>query len=490
MTSRVNGPMTQRADSMGEGSVGPARSTMAPLVGLSLAMLLPSLATSIANAALPILAQSFAASFQAAQWILLAYLLAITAMVVVAGTVGDQFGRRRLLLAGVGLFSSASLLCGAAPTLGWLVAARGAQGLGAAIMMALATAFVADVVPKGRMGRAMGLMGTMSAIGTTLGPSLGGMLTTMAGWPAIFLVNGPIGALILLILWRTLPPDRLVPARDRAAIDSMGIVLLVLTLGAYALTMTIGRGHFGLRNAALLLLSLLAAGAFVLVQMRARSPLIRLAMFRNAALRTGLVTSVLVSAIMMATLVVGPFYLSRALRLNGTIVGIILSAGPFVAALSGMPAGRLVDRHGTVPMIMGGLAAMLAGTLALAILPQGGLAGYVLPIVVITAGYALFQAANNAMIMAQALSDQRGANAGLLNLARNLGLITGASVMGAVFAYGVADDVITASPAAIVVGLRMTFAAASLLVVLALAMMRRLGRARTPAHSNSGVGHP
>lgn len=92
--------------------------------------------------------------------------------------------------------------------------------------------------------------------------------------------------------------------------------------------------------------------------------------------------------------------------------------------------------------------------------------------------------------MAQALSDQRGANAGLLNLARNLGLITGASVMGAVFAYGVADDVITASPAAIVVGLRMTFAAASLLVVLALAMMRRLGRARTPAHSNSGVGHP
>ncbi|AUW60512.1 MFS transporter (plasmid) [Sphingobium sp. SCG-1] len=479
MNSKPQGLLATHAASMDDICVGPDRSTMEPLVGLSLAMLLPSLATSIANAALPVLAQSFTASFQAAQWILLAYLLAITAMIVVAGTVGDRLGRRRLLLAGVGLFSGASLLCGAAPTLGWLIAARVGQGLGAAIMMALATAFVADVVPKGRLGRAMGLMGTMSAIGTTLGPSLGGMLTTMAGWPAIFLVNGPLGVVTFLILWRTLPSDRVAPARDRAAIDILGIVLLILTLGAYTLAMTIGRGRFGLANVALLLLALLAAGVFVLAQMRVRSPLIRLAMFRNAALRTGLAASVLVSAIMMATLVVGPFYLSRALLLNGTMLGIVLSAGPFVAALSGMPAGRLVDRHGIVPMIIGGLAAMLVGTLALAVLPQGGLASYVLPIVIITAGYALFQAANNSMIMAQASPDQRGVNSGLLNLARNLGLITGTSVMGAVFAYGVAGDVVTASPVAIGVGLRMTFAMASLLVVLAMAMMRGLGRVRT-----------
>ncbi|MCF8710445.1 MFS transporter [Rhizorhapis sp. SPR117] len=134
-------------------------------------------------------------------------------------------------------------MCGAAPTLGWLIAARVAQGLGAAIMMALATAFVADVLPKGRLGRAMGLMGTMSAIGTMLAPSLGGMLTTMAGWPAIFLIDVPLGVVTFLILWRTLPSNRVAPARDRTAIDTLGMVLLILTLGAYALAMTIGRGQ-------------------------------------------------------------------------------------------------------------------------------------------------------------------------------------------------------------------------------------------------------
>lgn len=110
-------------------------------------------------------------------------------------------------------------------------------------MMALATAFVADVLPKGRLGRAMGLMGTMSAIGTMLAPSLGGMLTTMAGWPAIFLIDVPLGVVTFLILWRTLPSNRVAPARDRTAIDTLGMVLLILTLGAYALAMTIGRGQ-------------------------------------------------------------------------------------------------------------------------------------------------------------------------------------------------------------------------------------------------------
>ena len=118
------------------------------LAGLSLSMLLSSLGTSIANVALPTLAQAFDASFQDVQWIVLAYLLAITTLIVSVGRLGDIIGRRRLLLAGIVLFTVASLLCGAAPTLWLLIAARAAQGLGAAIMMALAMAFVGETVPK------------------------------------------------------------------------------------------------------------------------------------------------------------------------------------------------------------------------------------------------------------------------------------------------------------------------------------------------------
>ena len=171
-------------------------------------MLLSSLGTSIANVGLPTLAQAFNASFQEVQWIVLAYLLAITTLIVSVGRLGDITGRRRLLLAGIFLFTVASVLCGVAPTLWLLIAARAAQGLGAAIMMALTMAFVGETVPKAKTGSAMGLLGTMSAIGTALGPSLGGVLIAGLGWRAIFLVNVPLGILTFLLAYRYLPVDR------------------------------------------------------------------------------------------------------------------------------------------------------------------------------------------------------------------------------------------------------------------------------------------
>src|SRR3954469_24113840 len=175
------------------------------LLSLSLSMLLSSLGTSIANVALPTLAQAFGASFQQVQWIVLAYLLASTTLIVSVGRLGDIAGRRRLLLAGIALFTAASVLCGVAPTLWLLIAARAVQGLGGAIMMALTMAFVGDTVPKARTGSAMGLLGTMSAIGTALGPSLGGLLISGFGWRAIFLVNIPLGIAAFLLARRHLP---------------------------------------------------------------------------------------------------------------------------------------------------------------------------------------------------------------------------------------------------------------------------------------------
>jgi EmrB/QacA subfamily drug resistance transporter len=442
------------------------------LASLSLAVLLSSLGTSIANVGLPTLAQAFTASFQQVQWIVLAYLLAITTLIVSVGRLGDLLGRRRLLLTGVFLFTAASLLCGVAPTLGMLIAARTAQGLGAAVMMALALAFVADTVPKARTGSAMGLLGTMSAIGTALGPSVGGMLIAGLGWRAIFLVKVPLGILTLLLAHRNLPVDRRAARPDRAGLDPLGTLLLALTLAAYALGMTIGRGHFGPLNMALLVTALIGVGLFVLAEARSASPLLRLPMLGDPVLRTGLVTSALVSTVMMATLVVGPFYLARALGLDAALVGLVLSVGPLVAALTGAPAGRLVDRAGAQPVSIIGLIGMAAGCVLLSALPANfGIPGYVAPITVITAGYALFQTANNTAVMADVSADQRGVVSGMLNLSRNLGLITGTSVLGAVFALASATaDITTAHPAAVSTGMRITFAVAAMLIVVALAI--------------------
>jgi EmrB/QacA subfamily drug resistance transporter len=461
----------------GTGEAGTGRAKLTPsvrwtLASLSLSMLMPSLDTSIANVGLPTLAQAFAASFQDVQWIVLAYLLAITTLIVSAGRLGDIIGRRRLLLAGIGLFTVASLLCGIAPTLWLLIAARAAQGLGAAIMMALTMALVGETVPKARTASAMGLLGTMSAIGTTLGPSLGGVLIAGFGWRVIFLINVPLGILNLLLALRTLPVDRRAAKTDRAEFDAVGTLLLALTLAAYALAMTIGRSSFGPRNVELLSAAIVGGILFVFAQARVASPLLRLAMFRDATLSSGLAMSVLVSTVMMATLVVGPFYLSRALGLDAARVGLVMSVGPLVAALTGVPAGRIVDRFGTHRMTTVGLVGMAAGLLALCTASgRFGVAAYLAAIVAVTANYALFQAANNTTVMTNVRPDQRGVISGMLSLSRNLGLITGASAMGAVFALASATtDITTVHPQAAAAGMRATFIVAALLIVVALAI--------------------
>jgi EmrB/QacA subfamily drug resistance transporter len=440
------------------------------LASLSLSMLLSSLGTSIANVGLPTMAQAFDASFQDVQWIVLAYLLAITTLIVSVGRLGDITGRRRLLLAGVVVFTVASVLCGVAPTLWLLVAARAVQGVGAAIMMALTIAFVGETVPKARTGSAMGLLGTMSALGTALGPSLGGVLIAGLGWRAVFLVNVPLGILTFLLAYRTLPVDRREPKTDRAGFDTMGTLVLTLTLATYALAMTIGRGTFGALNMVLLLAALFGAGIFVLTEIRASSPLIALAMFRDPTLSAGFVMSALVSTVMMVTLVVGPFYLSLALGLDAALVGIVLSVGPLVVALTGVPAGRMTDRIGGERMAFVGLMGIATGSFILAIMPTlVGISGYLAPIVAITVGYALFQTANNTLVMADVSPSQRGVISGILNLSRNLGLITGSSAMGAVFAFASGTiDISTARPEAVAIGMRVTFAVAGVLIVLAL----------------------
>ena len=469
-------PIVAGRDEAVAGSAERTLSVRWALASLSLAMLLSSLGTSIANVALPTLAQAFAASFQEVQWIVLAYLLAITTLIVSVGRLGDIAGCRRLLLAGILLFTAASVLCGVAPTLGLLIAARAAQGLGAAVMMALTLAFVGETVPKARTGSAMGLLGTMSAIGTALGPSLGGVLISGLGWRAIFLVNLPLGILALLLAQRHLPVDRPVdrrePKTERAGFDTMGTLLLALTLAAYALAMTIGRGSFGAINMALLLAAAVGAGLFLLAEARAASPLIRLAMFRDPGLSSSLAMSALVATVMMATLVVGPFYLSRALGLDAALVGLVMSIGPIISTVSGVPAGRIVDRLGAPFMVIVGLIAMAAGSFALSVLPaMFGIAGYVAAIAVLTPGYQLFQAANNTAVMMDVHRDQRGVVSGMLNLSRNLGLITGASLMGAVFAVASATtDIATALPEAVATGMRITFAVAAILIVGALAI--------------------
>jgi MFS family permease len=391
------------------------------LVSLSLSMLLAALGTSIANVGLPSLTQTFNASFHATQWVVLAYLLAITAVIVSAGRLGDRLGRRRLLIAGLLLFALACGLCGAAPSLPWLIAARTLQGLGAAIMMAMTLAMVGDTVTQARTARVMGLLGTMSAVGTAMGPGVGGLLLSAWGWRALFLVGAPLGLLAAALACRYLPVDQ--PPTP------------------------------------------LATGARFWRSLQ------------SASLRAGLAMSALVSAVIMATFVVGPFYLSHGLDLDPASMGLAMAVGPGVAALTGIPAGRLTERLGSQPATLTGLAIMACGALSLCL--TSGLVTYLGSLITLTAGYSLFQAANNTAVMSAVDAAHRGTISGLLNLSRNLGLIFGASVLGAMFAW-TTPDLTQATPQSVADGLHATFALALGLILLATALAWQRQNRRRP----------
>ena len=445
------------------------------LASLALTLLLASLGTSSANVGLPTLVQVFGSSFQAVQWVVLAYLLAITTLVVSVGRLGDLFGPRRLMLAGIATFTVASVLCAVAPELWMLIAARALQGFGAAVMMALSMALVGKVVASERSGTAMGLLGTMSAIGTALGPTLGGTLIAASGWQAIFLINLPLGLLAMALAWRHLPADPAASRANPAAFDWQGSLLLALTLSAYALAMTVGRGHAGPWNGALLGIAVLGVGLFVRVENRVAAPLLQPALFQDRRIRHGVIMSGLATTVAMTTLVVGPFYLSAAFALGAAHIGLVMSAGPLVAAVVGVPAGRAVDRFGAARIAAAGLLAMLVGCIGLGTISiRLGAWAYILPLVTFTAGFSLFQAANNTAVMAGSKPDQRGVVSGLLNLSRNLGLITGASVMGALYALGTATaDITRLTPAAASNGMHLAFGVATGLLCIALALVQR-----------------
>lgn len=427
---------------------------------------LSALGTSVANVALPNLAAVFDAPFQVVQWVVIAYALTVTCSIVAIGWLGDAIGRRRLLIAGLCVFMAASALCGLAPSLAFLIAGRAVQGLGGAVLLALSLAFVGEIAPKERFGAAIGLLGTMSAVGTSIGPSLGGLLIDAFGWRAIFLINPPLVAIALALVIAHLPADKPRVRDGRPGFDFAGIVTMGLALGAYALAMTIGRGQFGWANLALLAAAAFGLVLFARIEARVPAPLIGRDLFRDPILRSGFVCSAVVSTVLFSILVVGPFHLARVFDLSTMAIGAVIAAGPIAAALTGVPAGRLADRFGAGRVTLWGLIGIEIGCLMIVLIPAGwGPAGFLSATVTVTLGYALFQNANNAHVMQGVEPQRRGVVSGLINLSRNLGQVTGASAMAALFAFAAGPvDVAHAAPTDVHFGTRVTYAVAAILI--------------------------
>ena len=411
----------------------PIKPPLLAIVALSGAMLLASMAVSITTIALPALSRAMEAPVSAVQWVVLIYLLSVTVTIVLAGRCADLFGHRFILLTGLTIFTVSSVLCALAPNLAMLIAARALQGVGGAILMALPVSVIRGMVAGERTGTAMGLLASMSAVGTALGPAVGGLLIAGFGWRSAFILLALSGLIVLGLAVKAIPASEQTHKSSRS-LDLSGALLLAVVLFLYAV-MTSGQQNGMNWGLSLTVPAVLfALMLFIIVEIRSSSPLVPLQVLRNPAISASLITNGLISSVMMAMLVVGPFFLSFGLLLGEAQTGLVVAVGPVVAALAGIPAGRITDRFGVKSILVAGLSAMSVALICMALLPvRLGTAGYIVSLMMLTPCFQLFLTANNTAIMLAAPEEQRGILSGLLGLSRNLGFMTGASVMATIF---------------------------------------------------------
>ena len=403
------------------------------MTGIGLGVFMATLDSSIVNITLPTLMDYFHTNFATIQWVVLSYVLVLTALMLSIARLGDMRGKKRIYQFGLVLFTLGSLLCGASPSVGWLIAFRALQGLGATMMQALGTAIITEVFPASERGRALGIIGSIVAIGIAIGPPTGGLLIGLIGWRAIFLVNVPIGLFTAWVVNRYVPA--IAPHNANQRFDLPGALIMLVTLAAYAFGMTMGE-ELGFGSApivALLSAAALGLGVFVWVELRQPEPMVNLSLFRNTLFSLNLVMGLLVF-IALSGFFILPFFLENVQGYTTQQVGLLLMVQPVVSGLVAPLSGLLSDRLGSRLLSLIGLVVVALGCLFLSTL-QAGMSAFAfgLRMAVLGLGLAIFQAPNNSAIMGSVPRHKLGIASGLLSLSRTLGQTSGLPLMGAIF---------------------------------------------------------
>ncbi len=425
-------------DAAGAGSRGSGRRTAHPRLVLATTILASSLAFidgSVVNVGLPAIGASLHGGAADLQWVVNAYLLPLSALLLFGGAAGDRFGRRRLLVMGVALFALASAACAWAPSLAWLLAARGFQGIGAALLLPNSLAILGDAFEGEARGRAIGTWAAASAVAGAIGPVLGGWLIDTTGWRAIFLVNLPVAAGAIGLAMAVLRPA----ARDGEAppLDLAGAVLATLGLGALTWGLTLGSGAAGWSAAAIagVAVGTVLMAAFVWVEHRrgdrAMAPL---AMFLSSSFVGLSLLTLLLYGALGALLVMIPYVLIQAAGYSGTAAGAALLPFPLLIAAISPLMGGVAGRFGSrAPLSLGPLVVAGGFLLAMRIGPGGSYWTAVLPaVLVIALGMAGAVAPLTTAVLASVDGRHTGSASGFNSAVARTGGLVATALLGAV----------------------------------------------------------
>jgi len=403
------------------------------LIGIGMGMIIGTINYSIVNVSLPTLAARLETDFAMIQWVLLAFVLTSTTLLLTVARAGDMIGKKKVYLSGLALFTVASLLCGFSPNVGWLIGFRIMQGLGGVMTQALGLAIVTEVFPPEERGMAIGWMGGAISIGLVAGPGVGGLLLGLAGWRWIFWVNVPLGLLAFWVVLRHVPATP--PARTGQRFDLAGALILAATLFCFALAMTLGqkKGFGDSLIWGLLLAAVIGLCGFLVVETLVDQPMMNLGMFRNALFSLNLAMGFLVF-VTLGGFFIMPFYLELVKGYSPSKTGLLMMVVPAILGLLSIQVGKLTDRVGPRWISLIGLLILAPGLLAVSTLDADtDVWGYIWRMAILGVGFGIFQTPNNSAIMGAAPREHLGVASGLLALSRNLGQSTGLPLFGAVF---------------------------------------------------------
>ncbi len=462
------------------------RTSWAVLVVLCAAQFMVVLDMTVVNVALPSIGQALHFGRADLQWVITTYLLFTGGLMLLGGRAADVLGGRRMFLAGLGIFTAASLASGLAPTAGILIAARGAQGLGAALLSPAALAVITARYTGPQRGTALATWGALASSGAAVGVLAGGVLTSAFGWRSVFLINVPVGLAAAVASLRLVPRPAARPAQSGRDLDLPGAVLVVagLITVVLALAGASSSGWGSARTIGLLLAGAALLAGFATAERRAARPLLAPAMWRNRPLTAGMAAMFGATGILVGTFFLTTVYLQDALGATPLIAGAEFLPMVLAIGLAAHLAARLLPRAGARVLAVTGLALMAGGGALLATGAGDGYGTGVLPgLLAIGLGVGLVFPAATVSAMSRVRAGQEGLASGMMTTAHEVGAALGAAVFAALGAPA------AAGLAGLTAGYRHGFTAAAViaagLAVIALAAVpsaRPAGGTRISPH--------
>ncbi len=404
------------------------------LVAIGVGTFMSALDGSVVNVVLPVVAQAFGADLATVEWVITVYLLVVSGLLLSFGRLGDLRGHKRLYLAGFGLFLAGSVVCGLARSTNMLVLFRGLQALGAAMLFANSPAILTKSFSREERGRALGLQATMTYLGLSVGPSLGGFLAERFSWRAVFYINVPIVIVAMVLAWRFIPADSTHSENER--FDAAGALLF--TTGLVMLLLALNQGPaWGWGSPWTLTLGVAALGVlavFLRVESRSRSPMLDLRLFRDRVFSASVSSATLNYICVYGLIFLMPFYLQQGRGLSPAEAGSLLTAQPLIMAIVAPFSGSLSDRMPAwVPSTLGMLILAIGAWLLSGLGPSASMLQVAIALGIAGLGIGLFVSPNSNALMSSAPMARQGISAGVLATARNVGMVLGVGLAGAVF---------------------------------------------------------